>query len=56
MSAGLIHTIINSAYEKSKAKPKRKNDKLIFRLPKIFGIVGWIGFATWIISFGLRIS
>ena len=44
MSTGLIHTILDSAYEKSKAKPKRKNNKLIFRLPKIFGVVGWIGF------------
>jgi len=44
MSTGLIHTILDSAYEKSKAKPKRKNNKLIFRLPKIFGLVGWIGF------------
>lgn len=44
MSTGLIHTILDSAYEKSKAKPKRKNNRLIFRLPKIFGVVGWIGF------------
>lgn len=44
MSSGLIHTILDSAYEKSKAKPKRINNKLIFKLPKIFGVVGWIGF------------
>jgi len=44
MSTGLIHTIHNSAYEKSKAKPKQKNNKLIFILPKMFGVVGWIGF------------
>lgn len=42
MSTGLIHTILDSAYEKSKAKPKRKNNNLIFILPKIFGIIGWI--------------
>lgn len=44
MSTGLIHTILDSAYEKSKSKPKRKNNKLIFRFPKIFGVVGWIAF------------
>ncbi len=44
MPTGLIHTILDNAYEKSKTKPKRKNKKLIFVLPKVFGVIGWISF------------
>ena len=55
MPAGLTNTIIDYAYKKSKAKPKRKNNKLIFVLPKVFGVVGWICFipGLLILLFGL---
>lgn len=44
MKIGFPNIIMDYAYEKSKAKPIRKKKELIFVLPKIIGIVGWVSF------------